>query len=627
MDAPTQNHASQDTQAHATLPTDTVATMDDLTVAAHDADAQVLPLSTIHKRDNHNPRRIRSKKERAELKADIAAKGVMQSVLVRPHPEHLGDYELVAGETRYDLSLELGLTTIPAVIRNLNDNEMLTYAMSENLRRTAMNPIDEGLAAQSLLADGKDKDEVCRELGWKPAFLEGRIQLTHCCDAVAQALCDETISIGHAQLLSGLRPKSQESALQVVLQNNLNVEALRNTIAGLSLNLSVACFDTTDCQTCPHNSSTQATLFADSKALAKARCLNKACYDEKTEAHLTATRDDLTESYHRVELTRDVASGTTTVIVSDGPYGVGQEQATACEGCKNFGATIDSTIGNKALVTKNVCFNLKCHGQKVAEHKAIIATDATAPADHASETKVDQTASVKDTATANAQETDKPAPQSVTPSKKPAEKKPTVAKSAIPAKVVTQHHKIHRQAAACLVNEDVKAAQIIAILSMIAESGQTPDKTPDQWPSMLSGKDRAKAAKLLDGLTVEQLTKLQCHIAAKVVAHAATQFGENETDSFGSLALWVAQSRKADLTKHFTADAEYFDQFTKPMMATRLKAAGFDAHYEKLNGEKSFAKLIGGKKGDIIAAIKASEFDFAGYLPEGLALPDSDNAK
>lgn len=615
MDAPTQNHAEPTNQTHTSLPTNTTAAMDDLTVAAHDSDAQVLPLATIHKRDNHNPRRIRSKKELAELKADIADKGVMQSILVRPHPEHLGDYELVAGETRYDLSLELGLTTIPAVIRNLSDDEMLSYAMSENLRRTAMNPIDEGLAAQRLLADGKDKDEVCRELGWKPAFLNGRIQLTHCCDLVAQALCDETITIGHAQRLSGLREKSQEAALSVILEKNLSVEALGTMIDGLSLSLSAACFNTADCQTCPHNSSTQSSLFTDSKALAKARCLNKVCYDEKTEAHLTATRDDLVESFHRVEFTRDVAAGTTRVIVAEGAYGVGQDQVSACEGCEHFGATIDSTIGNRALVTKNVCFNLKCHAEKVAANKAVIVTDAE-PA------KTDTQAGVEATQTASTDTTPSTAATGKTGKTAP-KPKAKAAKSAIPAKVVTQHHTIHRQAAACVVNQEAKAAQIISILCMMSEAQVKPDKTPEGWPSTFSGAKRADAAKMLDGLTEEQLTKMQCHLAAKLVASAKRGDGENEKDGYGSLALWIAESRKADLTQHFTATHEYFDQFTKPMIAQRLSAAGFDTYYEKQNGEKSFAKLVNGKKGDLIAAIKDSDFDFSGYLPEGLALTEA----
>lgn len=587
--------------------------------ASNAANVQSLPIASIHKRENHNPRRIRSKKERQDLKASIAEKGVLQSILVRPHPEMTGDYELVAGETRFDLAQEVGLTEIPAVVRDLDDSELLDFATTENTKRANMSPIDEGRAAQAMMITGKTRDEVCRLMGWKPAFLDGRIQLTHCSDTVAQALCDEEITMGHAQLLSSLRPESQESALKIVLDRNMTVDILRQTIDSMSLKLAAACFDTTDCQTCPHNSSTQATLFADSKSMAKARCLNKTCFDSKTTAHLDALKAELAESCHKVAFTSEVPAGTTAIIVSTGAHGVGEEQASACEGCEHFGATINDTLGAKADTQRSVCFNLSCHSQKVKAYRTVIATDAK-PAANPS-TNNGSTQATGEAAGA-ADKTDAKAGTSATP-KAASKAKPAVAKSAIPAKIVDQHHQIHRKAAAVAVNEDDKAALIISVLCMMSEAGVKPDNTPKGWPPMLTGTNRAQAAKLLDTLSIEQLTKLQRLLAAKLLESAKRGDGENEKDGYGALALWVANTRKVDLTKHFTMNADYLEAFTKPMVAQRLKEAGFDAHYEKAHGEKAFAKLANGKKGDLIQAIKDSDFDFAGYLPEGLKLAHS----
>lgn len=582
-------------------------------------EASIIATDRIHKREGHNPRRIRSKSKMSDLRESIRDKGVIQPILVRPHPQIDGEYELVAGETRLLLSREVGRTEIPALIKHLTDEEMLDYAATENIQRIDMSPVDAGLAAQALLAQGKDKEEVCRIMGWTPAFFDGRIQLTHCCDEVSQALVDEKIALGHAQLLSSLRETSQKNALQAILEKNLTVDQLSKIISGMALTLKAAAFDLTDCQTCPHNSNTQTSLFADSKSLGKARCLNKECFNKKNQNHLDSVKADLSESFHRVAFTSELAAGTTTVIVESGTYGVGEEQATACQSCEHYGATIDNTLGSRAAVTKNVCFNLPCHTNKVQEHKNLIATDK-APATESSDkpaTQAGETTSEAKATTGSADSTTTAKPKTST---KPA-KKPEVAKSAIPRKIVDLHHQVHRTAAAAHVYEDDKTALIISVLSMMSDANVEPDKKPQGWPMNLTGENRAKAAAMLDTLSMEQLTTMQRRIAAKVMQKAKSSFGgENEKDAFGSVAVWVAKSREVDLTKHFTMDSEYLEPFTKPMATQRLKDSGFAEAYDKEHGEKAFAKLAAGKKGDLIKAVKDSPFDFAGYLPEGLKL-------
>jgi len=580
-------------------------------------DTEILDINRIHKKEGHNPRRIRAKADTDEMRESIRNKGVIQPILVRPHPEKEGDFELVAGETRCNLSLEVGRKTIPVLIIEMTDDDMLDYAATENVLRAEMSPVDEGLTAQKLLAQGKDREEVCRIMGWKSAFFDGRIQLTHCVDEVSQSLVDGAITLSHAQLLSGLREESQKNALKATLKNDMSVEQLRDTIAQLSLTLKAAPFDLTDCQTCPHNSSTQASLFADSKAMGKAKCLNKSCFDTKTNTHLESVKADLNESYHKVAFSHEVAHGTTTVIVSTGTHGVGEEQAKTCEGCEHFGAIIDSAMGSRAAVTKNACFNLPCQTKMVKEYRDVIATDA-APATENAESQNTETEQSASPMTAG--KTEKPAAKATVETKKP-----TVAKSAIPKKSVDLHHQVHRTAAAAHIHDDEKAVLIVALICMMADANIEPDSKPKGWPISLSGDNRAKAAFLLDTLEVPQLQKLQRKMAAKVLQNAKSSYGgENENDSFGSLALWVAKTRKVDLTKYWKMDSEYLEPFTKPMITQRLDESGFAADYNKANGEKAFSKLAGGKKGDLIAAVKNSEFKFDGFLPEGLKLEQAE---
>jgi len=340
-------------------------------------EAKNLPLYAIEKIEGHNPRRIRAKNDVDDMRESIRHQGVMQSILVRPHPTKPGKYQLIAGETRYDLALEVGLTVIPANIRQIADEDLRKAAISENLHRNDMSPVDEGQAAQQLLADGNDKDEVCRILGWNRQKLDGRIQLTHCSDDVAQALIDKKITIGHAQALSSLRETSQAKVLTVTLKNEWTVDELRQKLDELSLKLSAASFDTSECAACPHNSSTQASLF-DAQT-SRGQCLNRACFEQKHKAHLDKTRDELAESHNRVAFTDEVAKNTTRIIVSTGRNGVGQQQITACHTCAHYGAVIDTAIGQRAAVTQGVCFNPACHSEKVTEYQNAINPETAAP--------------------------------------------------------------------------------------------------------------------------------------------------------------------------------------------------------------------------------------------------------
>lgn len=584
-------------------------TQSSATEAVHAADeAAILPLDKIVKREGHNPRKTRSAKQTDALRESIREKGVLQSILVRPHPTEAGLYEVVAGETRYELAKEVGLTTIPATIRHLSDEELTEFALTENAVRFEMSPIDEGRAAKQLLAEGYDRESVLLIMGWTGQKLDGRIQITHCNDQVAQALIDNQISMAHAQLLSGLRSEAQTTALTIIQKKGLTVEQFRQLLDGLSLKLASAPFDTTDCAGCPHNSSTQATLF-DAGA-SNGQCLNKPCFTQKAEAHLETVKAELAESYNTVKLSSEVAQGTTTTVIASGPQGVGQEQLNACVSCEHYGAIIDTALGNRAKVTGSTCFNLPCHKERVKAYQNIIATDTVPVADESEDTPQTPTAPKAPTQ-AQAQATGKPA------------SKPKAAKSAIPQVIVDRHHKIHREAAAAKLADkaDLRTAQIMAILALMADSSQSFTNQPEGWPSGLSDLGRTKAATLLDAMTDDDLNRIQIELASNALNRATKGYNANGKDAYGSLAEWYSSTRKADLSKHFVMDADYLKSFTKPVIAQLLEASGFaKALIEKADDEKAFKTFMAGKKGDILEAVGKSDFSFKGFIPENLKI-------
>jgi len=562
--------------------------------------ANELEMSKIHLIEGANPRRKRSQSDWDALKNSIAAKGVLQAILVRPHPEMEGHYQVVAGNTRYGIAKELELDTIPANIRMVEDHEITDFALTENLIRADMSPVDEGLAVKKMMSEGYDKDEILRLFGWTKQRLDGRILLTHCCDEVNEALTNKEITLGHAQVLSGLRETTQTKVLKLIREQGLSVDDLKRRLDALSLSLAAAPFDTSACAACPHNSATQASLFDAGSQ--NSQCRNPTCYNEKTDKHLDMIKARLEETYNKVELSRDVPADTTTIIVANGKTGVGSEQVNACTGCEHFGAMIDTTAGNRARTINNVCYNLTCHKKKVDSYQKLIATDQQPASGGA--TSPESSAAGKPSASKTA-------------------KKGTTAKAekpAIPKSILAKHHKVRREAAAktLIDTNDQRSAQIICILALAAENPLVKVEGV-KLPTSLHGKARQTAAMALAELSDEELNRVQRDLAAAVLHKSTQGSGENGSDTIGGLAEWYAATKEADLTQHFTVDEDYLAAFTKPVIGNLLVDSGFADHYNKAQGDdKAFTKLMKESKKDLLATVGKSGFDFKGYLPEGL---------
>lgn len=580
-------------------------------VQTNDDEVSMLDISLIDVREGHNPRRFRSTKRLSEMRESIAAKGVLQPILVRPHPDQQDRFEVCAGHTRLELSVDVGHTAIPALIKTISDDEMLTLSSVENIVRADMTPVDEGQAAKQLLIKhNNDQDEVCRLLGWSKTKLLGRVQITHCVDVVAQALVDEEITIGHAQLLSGMREAAQPGGLKLVLKEKLTADELRKRIEAQALRLSGAIFNTDDCQGCPHNSSQQSSLFASSGA--SGRCLNKDCFSAKTDARLGEMKVELAESYNSVHLDTDIAEGSHAIIATSGSNGVGQAQASACQGCEHYGAMIATKLGNEGKVTEGVCYNTVCNNEKVDAYQSLIATEARDATMGALKSANDEASSQTDSEAASKPESaEKPA--------KAKGKKPTVA--SVPKHVLEVNHKVHRQAAKAQASSESKIVTIMAVLALMSDTGQGFKKAPEGWPVSLGGAYRGVAFGILDQLDEAKLLELLKGLTEKaLLAGKSNCGGENEKDTFGSVANYITKSRKADLSNHFVMDSSYLGKHTKPVIESLLAGSGFNTAYDKTNGDGEFKKLMGGKKDDILKAVEKSEYDFSGFIPDSMVL-------
>ena len=156
-----------------------------------------------------NPDQPRKHFERGamdDLIASIQQKGVLQPVLVRPIPDgsgpDRGQYQIVAGERRWQASLKAGLTSIPVIVRELSDRDVLEIGVIENVQRADLNPMEEAIAYQRLISEfGRTQAEIATTIGKSRAHVANTVRLTGLTARGRDLLVDGTITAGHARML------------------------------------------------------------------------------------------------------------------------------------------------------------------------------------------------------------------------------------------------------------------------------------------------------------------------------------------------------------------------------------------------------------------------------------------
>jgi ParB family chromosome partitioning protein len=155
------------------------------------------------------------------LAASIAEHGVLQPILVT---ETLEGYQLVAGERRVRAARLAGLTRIPAVVRQLEDQHHLELALVENIQRTDLNPLDEALAYRQLIDDfGYSQEQVAQKVGRARSTIANTLRLLELVPVVQAAVADGRLSEGHARALVGLEPGQQIALLEITVARSLSV--------------------------------------------------------------------------------------------------------------------------------------------------------------------------------------------------------------------------------------------------------------------------------------------------------------------------------------------------------------------------------------------------------------------
>jgi ParB family transcriptional regulator, chromosome partitioning protein len=193
-----------------------------------------LPVSSIRP-NPRQPRQVFDEEALAELVHSVREIGVLQPVVVRPvtEPGATVAYELVMGERRWRAVQQAGLDTIPAIIRDTSDDDLLRDALLENLHRADLNPLEEAAAYQQLLDDfGCTHEELATRIGRSRPQISNTLRLLKLPPSVQRRVAAGVLSAGHARALLGLEDaESMERLSGRIVAEGLSVRAVEEVVA------------------------------------------------------------------------------------------------------------------------------------------------------------------------------------------------------------------------------------------------------------------------------------------------------------------------------------------------------------------------------------------------------------
>lgn len=331
---------------------------------------EVLPLEDV-KESKTNPRRTFDEKALDELAASIKEQGVLQPVVVRPTAGT--SYELVCGARRYRASLRACATTIPAMIRDLTDDQALEIQILENVQRRDIHPLEQAEGYKLLVSRGRDVASIAFKIGMTASSVYQTMKLAELSKEGKKKLMDGELSVGCAVQIARLTAADQVEVLDWIRQQEdygerVTVRELAEHIAQEVLrNLSKVPWNLQDealvpkagsCAGCPKRTGNAPDLFSDIKAAAT--CTDGACFKAKLQAWSDLEKKRLEASGEK--LVKISVEHTSAAKEQFGAGSVGRDRWKPIEGKKGCdyqanGLRVDGPDQGKVV---KVCTNPQC---------------------------------------------------------------------------------------------------------------------------------------------------------------------------------------------------------------------------------------------------------------------------
>lgn len=317
-----------------------------------------------------NPRTKIDKNSINDLADSIKTHGILQPVLVS---QINGSFRLISGERRLRAAKIAGVKEIPALVRNINEDQLLDVQIEENLQRQDLNPMEEAIAIKNYI-ENKDieLEELSARLNKSVQFLKERLKLTELHKRVQKLLLKEEMTFAQAKIMATLSRKDQ-----IELLNSLNEEgcAIHKMTAyefqrvvenDFMCSLNNVSFDKQDCLKCLYRSDAQLDFF-DSPETIKSKCLNRICFNKKLDEQTKKKLEKCEKRGNKIltgeEYIEQENSKKSRDFGIGKPYNMSKEEWKECLGCEQLGAYesrhpySSETIGRICLNKR--CFNLK----------------------------------------------------------------------------------------------------------------------------------------------------------------------------------------------------------------------------------------------------------------------------
>lgn len=196
----------------------------------HEEEIQELPLSELRV-NPYQPRKTFNEESLNELAESIKEHGVFQPIIVK---KSIKGYEIVAGERRFRASKLAGKETIPAIVRNFTDEEMMEIAVLENLQRENLNAVDEANAYKTLMENlHLTQDQVSKRVNKSRSHITNLLGILALPEDVLTLAKENKLTMGHARCLSKLSDIEKINELtKKVLEENLSVRELEALASG-----------------------------------------------------------------------------------------------------------------------------------------------------------------------------------------------------------------------------------------------------------------------------------------------------------------------------------------------------------------------------------------------------------
>jgi ParB family chromosome partitioning protein len=178
------------------------------------------------------PRHEMPPEELAELAESIKTQGILQPLIVRQLTT--GNYEIIAGERRWQAATIAGLQEVPVIIKNVNDKDALTIALVENIQREDLNPVDEAIALDRLSKEfSLTHNEVALAIGKSRASVSNLLRIINLPKEIKNMLEKNQLDLGHAKVLLGAPNNLQLKIANEIIKENLSVRATEQLLVKL----------------------------------------------------------------------------------------------------------------------------------------------------------------------------------------------------------------------------------------------------------------------------------------------------------------------------------------------------------------------------------------------------------